>query len=733
MSTGSARHDAVLSVIRWKQNKKAGLDDADTAIEDVYGQNVFCDEEMVNRLPSSVYKRLQKTITSGAKLDPEIADAVALAMKEWAIDRGATHYCHWFQPLTGESAEKHDSFVTPTGTGKAITKFSGLELVQGEPDASSFPSGGLRATFEARGYTAWDATSPAFILEKLNGKTLCIPTAFASWTGDALDMKTPLLRSMDALDREARRVLAFFRPGDEEQFGRINATIGCEQEYFLVDSHFHFARPDLMSCGRTLIGTGSPKGQQLDDHYFGSIPDRVLAYMFEVELQLYKLGIPVQTRHNEVAPGQYEIAPYFENANVACDHGMMTMRILESVARDFGMHCLMHEKPFAGINGSGKHTNWSLSTAEGQNLLDPGDNPHDNLQFMTFLCAVIKAVDKYAGLLRATIASAGNDHRLGANEAPPAIISIFLGDLLTEALNNVVKGKSKNNKQSTLKLGANALAHLPRHYGDRNRTSPFAFTGNKFEFRAVGSSATTSWPTTIINTTVAQILGEIADQFKRELGAKPTEAKLRSVVTKFVKHVHKEHGRVIFNGDNYSDEWREEAERRGLLNLTNTIDSLAQLKVKAHTDLLIKQQVLSKRELNSRYHIQLEQFNTKKLIEADTLLSMGKTLVLPAVLRHQTMVANAVTATASAGGSVEDEQMILSEISRAGNSLRRSLHVLDELREKVPADEIKAGLYITNTLVPQAKKCRAACDMVEGLVADDIWPLPTYREMLFIK
>jgi len=728
----SARKDAILAVINWKKDGHP-LGNVDESIRDLYGKNVFDLKEMHHRLPHPVFKELQKTIHDGGRLNPQIADAVALAMKEWAIEKGATHYTHWFQPLTGSTAEKHDSFITPTGTGTAVTRFKGSDLAQGEPDASSFPSGGLRTTFEARGYTAWDATSPAFILDYPSGKVLCIPTAFASWTGEALDMKTPLLRSMDALNAQAKRVLAFFMPDKKQPKARINATIGCEQEYFLIDSHYFYSRPDLITCGRTLIGCPPPKGQQLDDHYFGSIEDRVLAYMFEVERKLYELGIPVQTRHNEVAPSQYEIAPYFENANVACDHQMLTMRILKSTAREFGMHCLLHEKPFAGINGSGKHTNWSLATNDGMNLLDPGDNPHDNMQFLVFLCAVISAVDKHAGLLRGSIASVGNDHRLGANEAPPAIISIFLGDLLTCALESVTNGKSTKNRKTTLKLGVNTLPDLPRHYGDRNRTSPFAFTGNKFEFRAVGSSASTSWPITILNTIIAESLRDIADELEKALGSNFTEVKLRSVVTKIVKRIYKTHGKVVFNGDNYAPAWEKEAAKRGLPNITSTPEALEELRSTPSITALTKLNVLSKRELDSRFQIQLEQFRTKIIIEIDTLVTMARTMIQPALFRHQTEVAETIAATAAVGGNTEEEQNVLNVLLLAAGNMRRTLHELEGARQDIPEDPIKAGHYIREIVIPARNQLRAACDNLESLVAHDHWPVPTYREMLFIK
>lgn len=732
MSTGSARREAVLAVIRWKE--EIPIDGrAVPSLREMYGSNVFGDNEMQHRLPKAVYERLRCTIEGKEPLDPEIADAVALAMKEWAIEKGATHYTHWFQPLTGDTAEKHDSFVAPTGTGTAVTRFSGSDLAQGEPDASSFPSGGLRATFEARGYTVWDATSPAFVLENPNGKVLCIPTAFASWTGEVLDMKTPLLRSMDALDRQARRVLSFFHPENANGTNRVNATVGSEQEYFLIDSHYFFARPDLLSCGRTLVGSASPKGQQLDDHYFGSIPDRVLAFMFEAERKLYKLGIPVHTRHNEVAPGQYEIAPHFENANVAADHQMLIMQVLGSTAREFGLHCLLHEKPFEGINGSGKHTNWSLATNDGMNLLEPGDDPYENVQFMTFLCAVIAAVDRHAGLLRASIASTGNDHRLGANEAPPAIISIFLGDLLSDALASVANGKGSKNRKTTLKLGVNTIPDLPRHYGDRNRTSPFAFTGNKFEFRAVGSSASISWPVTILNAIVAESLAKIADQLEKEVGKAPTAARLRGEVTQIVKRIYKEHGRVIFDGDNYAEEWKTEATKRGLPNFATTVDALAELQTKTSVSVFSSQGILSKRELSSRYHIQVERYITKTRIEIETLIEMVRTVIQPAVFRYQTEIAQAVKATIEAGCDAEGEQLVLNGVARAADEMRMHLHELEDSLLKLPTDEQKAGPYIRDVIIPVRDRLRCACDRIEKLVADNLWPLPSYREMLFIK
>src|SRR5687768_11027177 len=518
---------------------------------------------MRQRLPKEVYRSLLRTIDRGEPLDPAVADVVAASMKDWAVENGASHYTHWFQPLTGLTAEKHDSLVGPDGNGGVVFNFSGSELVQGEPDASSFPSGGLRATFEARGYTAWDATSPAFLMRGDNNVTLCIPTAFVSWTGEALDTKIPLLRSVEALSRQALRILKIF--GTDEGVSRVHTTVGPEQEYFLVDRELYYKRPDLLICERTLFGARPPKGQQLEDHYFGSIPSRVLAFMAEAERELYRLGVPVKTRHNEVAPAQFELAPHFEHANLASDHQMLVMETLKRVAARFGLQCILHEKPFRGINGSGKHCNWSLATDTGVNLLDPRDETHTNMQFLVFLCAVIRAVDIHADLLRASVASAGNDHRLGANEAPPAIISIFLGKMLTDILEQVEEGNPKRTlRGGTLDLGARALPQLPRHSGDRNRTSPFAFTGNKFEFRAVGSSASIAWPATVLNTIVAESLDVIATELERAAGDRPSAAKQASAVLTVLKKVLRDHKRVIFDGDGYSPAWHREAAKRGL-------------------------------------------------------------------------------------------------------------------------------------------------------------------------
>jgi len=729
MSLESARHDAILAVIRWTTNGDA-MDRTDLSAEQWFGANVFNEKQMQQRLPEPVFKRLKRTLRLCEPIDADLADSVAMAMKEWAIEQGATHYTHWFQPLTGLTAEKHDSFFHPTESGGAITQFSGEALIQGEPDASSFPSGGIRATFEARGYTAWDATSPAFIYENPNGAVLCIPTAFASWTGEALDKKTPLLRSIDAVNREALRILRLFGDTTTE---RVLATIGAEQEYFLIDSHFYYARPDLTTCGRTLIGSSPVRGQELDDHYLGAIPERVLACMMEVDRELYKLGVPVKTRHNEVAPAQYEIAPYFENANLAADHSMLVMSILQRVARKYGMTCLLHEKPFAGVNGSGKHTNWSMATDSGHNLLEPGDTPQENMQFLLFLCAAIAAIDKHAPLLRACVASTGNEHRLGANEAPPAIISIFLGDQLTEALEGIVSGKSQTGRKKSIELGVGSLPSIPRHYGDRNRTSPMAFTGNKFEFRAVGSSASIAWPVTVLNSAAAESMASIADELEKVITPKTTESKWRSVVKSIVKRIYKEHGRAVFNGDNYSEEWTEEAKRRGLPNLSCSVDAMKVMKSRDVVSLFTGQNVLTKRELESRYHIRLERYTTTLLIEARTLLHMARTIVLPAALRYQTEVAEAVGVSESVGQNTKEAARLLTDVIDLVDDQRRATRLLSELIEKQPDSMERRATYVRDRIIPAMATLREVCDAIEQNVPDDLWPLPTYQEMLFTK
>src|SRR5215210_8066368 len=631
MPKPSARFDVLAAAKGWDPDGRNGGNHQENLsfdIESIFGENTFGLAEMRARLPKQVYKALQRTVNRGEPLEAEAADAVALAMKEWAVERGASHFTHWFQPLTGSTAEKHDSFITPNAGGGAMAEFAGKELIQGEPDASSFPSGGLRATFEARGYTAWDPTSPAFIVESPAGCYLSIPTAFASWTGDALDVKIPLLRSIGALDRQARRALALF--GVEA--GRVMATLGPEQEFFLVDQEFYYRRPDLVTTGRTLFGAKPPRGQELEDHYFGSIPDRVLAFMMEVERELYKLGVPVKTRHNEVAPGQFEMAPIYENANLAADHQQLTMLALRRVARSYGLACLLAEKPFAGVNGSGKHLNWSLGT-ESANLLEPGDTPHDNMQFLFFCTAVLRAVDKHQDLIRASVAFAGNDHRLGANEAPPAIISVFLGDQLQDIVDQIEKGGARSTKAGgTMTIGVSVLPTLPRDAGDRNRTSPFAFTGNKFEFRAVGSSQSIAGPLVVLNTIVAESLDYVASQLE---ASGKTGTDLNPEIQALLPKIIAESKKVIFGGDNYSEAWHAEAERRGLPNRRNTVDSLPDLIVPKSIDLFGKYGVFTERELHARYEILLENYIKTVAVESLLSLRIAERMILPAALRYQ--------------------------------------------------------------------------------------------------
>ncbi|HET7050540.1 MAG TPA: glutamine synthetase III [Solirubrobacteraceae bacterium] len=695
-----------------------GAPDLTLADNQIFGYNVFTPAVQRQRLPKDVFRRLQQTLASGEPLDTTLADAVALAMKEWALERGATHYTHWFQPLTGSTAEKHDSFYAPTGEGTALAEFSGKELIQGEPDASSFPTGGIRATFEARGYTAWDPSSPAFILENPNGAVLCIPTAFASWTGEALDHKIPLLRSMDALSKSAMRALRLF--GDESS-RRVFTTVGPEQEYFLIDEQYYFQRPDLITTGRTLFGAKPPKGHELDDHYFGSIPERILAYMLEVERELAKLGVPVKTRHNEVAPNQYEIAPVFENSNVGSDHQHLTMQVMQNVARRYRLVCLLHEKPFAGVNGSGKHNNWSMSTDTGQNLLDPGDTPSENLQFLFFCAAVMQAVNKHQGLLRASIASERQDHRLGANEAPPAIISIFLGAELEKVFDAIERGEvSESTAESFLGLGTPVLPPLPKHGGDRNRTSPFAFTGNKFEFRALGSSMSLSLPNTVLNTIVAEAIDDLAEELENTLRDGPVlEIALRPIL----QRSYAENKQIIFGGDNYSEDWHSEAEQRGLLNLRATPDALPYLISDDTTSLFSNYGVLSERELESRHEVFLEQYVTKLNIEAETAASLARTMLLPAAARHLTMLLEAQL-TELAGGASD----LIAEFAEAIKALESA-----NLAENQPAELIKHAEFMRDTVIPAMASVREAADKLEKIVADDLWPLPKYAEILFIK
>ena len=684
-------------------------------------RNVFSPAVQRQRLPKAAYKQLQETLESGLALDPALADAVASAMKEWAMERGCTHFTHWFQPLTGSTAEKHDSFYNPTGDGNALAEFSGKELIQGEPDASSFPTGGIRATFEARGYTAWDPSSPAFILDNPNGALLCIPTAFASWTGEALDHKIPLLRSMDALSRSALRAVKLL--GNEDAT-RIFTTIGPEQEYFLIDERYYFERPDLVTTGRTLFGAKPPKGHELDDHYFGSIPERVLAYMLEAEQEMARLGIPIKTRHNEVAPGQYEFAPVFENSNVGSDHQQLCMQILQNVARNYGLVCLLHEKPFAGVNGSGKHNNWSFGTDTGGNLLEPGDTPHENLQFLFFCTAVLAAVDRHQELLRASIASPGQDHRLGANEAPPAIISIFLGAELQKVYDAIESGSGDAATPSSyLKLGASVLPNLPMHGGDRNRTSPFAFTGNKFEFRALGSSMSCGLPNTVLNTIAAQAIDELSDALEAQLagGAELAEAVLAAVKLGYAKHK-----RIVFNGDGYSDDWHDEAEKRGLSNLRQTPDALPALISESAVEVMGAYDVLSERELHSRYEVFVEQYVAKLNIEGETTFSMAKTQLLPAAIRYLIELGAAGESTGLAA--------IKAEVTELVDAFVENIAALGAANASHPAgDVLDAAKYVQHTVVPAMVAVREVADQLESVVPDSLWPLPKYSEILFIK
>ncbi len=705
---------------QWSSNGgNLGAPDLTSPDNQVFGENVFSPAIQRQRLSKDVYQRLSKTLAGGEALDTSLADSVAIAMKEWAMEKGATHYSHVFQPLTGLTAEKHDSFYAPTGEGTALAEFAGKELIQAEPDASSFPTGGIRATFEARGYTAWDPTSPAFILENPNGALLCIPTAFVSWTGEALDHKIPLLRSMDALSKSAMRALKLF---GNRQAVRVFTTVGPEQEYFLIDEQYYFERPDLVTTGRTLFGAKPPKGHELDDHYFGSIPERVLAYMLDTEKELARLGVPIKTRHNEVAPAQYEVAPIFENSNVGADHQQLTMQVMQNIARRYGLVCLLHEKPFAGVNGSGKHNNWSMSTDDGENLLEPGDTPHENLQFLFFCAAVIQAVNSHQGLLRASIASAGQDHRLGANEAPPAIISIFLGAELERVFGAIERGEvGESTPGSFLGLGTPVLPPLPMHGGDRNRTSPFAFTGNKFEFRALGSSMSLSLPNTVLNTIVAEAIDYLAEELEDALDS---GAELEAALRPILQRSYAANRGIVFGGDNYAEEWHAEAERRGLLNLRATPDALPYLISDQTEEVFSNYGVLSRRELESRYEVFLEQYVTKLNIEAEVAASIARTMLLPAAARHLAMMLNAQLPELA----TEVESLIATFVE-AITALEWA-----NLAENQPDDEaLRHAEYMRDTVIGAMESVRAVADQLEKVVADDLWPLPKYSEILFIK
>ncbi|MCR4615154.1 MAG: glutamine synthetase III [Clostridiales bacterium] len=692
-------------------------------VTESFGSMVFDDRVMKSVLSAEVYRSLKKTIDEGAPLDASVANAVAQAMKDWAVSKGATHYTHWFQPLTGITAEKHDSFISPSPDGSVIMEFSGKELLKGEPDASSFPSGGLRATFEARGYTAWDPTSYAFI----KGKTLCIPTAFCSYGGHALDKKTPLLRSMEALNKQALRVLKLF---GNDTVKRVVSSVGPEQEYFLITKEMYDARPDLRFCGRTLFGAKAPKGQEMDDHYFGAIKPRVAAYMEELNDELWKLGILAKTEHNEVAPAQHELAPIYTTTNVATDHNQLTMEIMQKVASKHGLVCLLHEKPFAGVNGSGKHNNWSISTDEGQNLLSPGETPYENAQFLLFLCAVIKAVDDYQDLLRISVATAGNDHRLGANEAPPAVISIFLGDELNAVLEAIENDAPyEGTKKTQMKLGVDVLPKFNRDTTDRNRTSPFAFTGNKFEFRMLGSSNSIACANIMLNAAVAESLKIYADRLE---GAEDFETKLHEMIKKTIK----DHKRIIFNGNGYDDAWIKEAtEVRGLLNYRTTADCMPHLLDKKNADMLTAQKVFTIAELQSRCDIMLENYCKSVTIEANTMIDMAKTQIAPAVERFTADIAKNAAAKKALDASVACayETGLVKKLSALTDTI---VAKVDELQGAVAAlgdakDIIAESAMIRDSVLPKMSELRTACDEAETITAKSYWPFPTYADILF--
>ncbi|MDH5522410.1 MAG: glutamine synthetase III [Desulfobulbaceae bacterium] len=698
-------------------------DEMNMSVPEYFGGNVFNDKVMKERLPKETYKGLKSTIDQGLPLQADIAAVVANAMKDWAIEKGATHYTHWFQPLTGATAEKHDSFIAPTDDGSVIMEFSGKQLIQGEPDASSFPSGGLRVTFEARGYTAWDCTSPAFLKEDASGDvTLCIPTAFCSYKGEALDKKTPLLRSMAAVSTQAMRVLKAMGNTTAKS---VKASVGAEQEYFLVDKEYYLQRLDLITCGRTLFGAPAPKGQELEDQYFGAIKDRVAAYMKELDIELWKMGITSKTKHNEVAPAQYEMAPVFTSVNIGADQNQLVMETMQKVALRHDMICLLHEKPYAGVNGSGKHNNYSLSTNDGVNLLEPGSTPEDNAQFLVFLCAMLKAVDTHADILRGTCASSGNDHRLGANEAPPAIISAFLGQDLTDVLTNLAAGKKVCSKGSCsyLKIGVDTLPELPKDNSDRNRTSPFAFTGNKFEFRMVGSSQSISGPNVALNTITAEALDEIANRLEK---AKDVNKEIQAIV----KDTVDKHSRIIFNGNNYSAEWATEAEKRGLPNTKTSPDALKSFITPKAIKMFGKYEVLSKDELHSRYEIYTEQYAKHINIEAMTVIQMTKRQYIPAAIRFMTELGNSIAVAGKAAGVQKD---LLAKVGKLLDSASKKLAKLETETAKAQGiDKVdKQAAAYRDKVFSTATELRSDIDALEEIMPQDLWPVPTYSEMLF--
>ena len=723
-----ASGEAIRSITHWNAALVKGASTVRKATEE-FGSLTFNEEVQRARLPKDVYRALRRAVAQGEPLDHSLADVVASALKDWAVDHGATHYTHWFQPMTGITAEKHDSFLSPTPDGRAVAEFNGRELIKGEPDASSFPSGGMRSTFEARGYTAWDPTSPPWLLVTPNGTTLVIPTAFVSWTGEALDKKTPLLRSMEALSKQAIRILRLFG----SKATRVVATCGPEQEYFLIDRQFYLTRPDLINAGRTLFGARPPKGQEMEDHYFGSIPDRVLAFMMDVERELYKVGVPLKTRHNEVAPGQFEVAPIFENANVATDHQMMTMEMLRRIAPKYGLACLLHEKPFAGVNGSGKHVNWSISDDLGNNLLNPGDTPHDNIQFLVFCAAVLRAVNRFQGLLRFSIASAGNDHRLGANEAPPAIISVFLGDMLTDIFQQIEKAGSAKAAKSggILDIGVGVLPKLPRDAGDRNRTSPFAFTGNKFEFRAVSANQSVAMPLVALNVAVTESLDYCATELEKNLKqGKKLPAALKALLTKLVK----ENKSIIFNGNGYSEAWQKEAAKRGLLNLRTSVEAFGEALEPDVVEAFEKYGVLTEREWRARYDVAVEQYNKSINVEAQLMVLMANRYILPAAYRFQGELAQTVTAVKAAGATARESRRALDEVTTLIDECRTRVSALQKLLDHEASGGAEThAVFFRDKIVPAMAALRESGDALECIVPDDLWPLPTYREMLFVK
>jgi glutamine synthetase len=693
---------------------------------------------MKTLLPRNVYKAVTRCLDHGEQLDPSMADIVANAMKDWALSKGATHFTHWFHPMTGLTAEKHDSFlVGADDAGSAVVEFSGKLLIQGEPDASSFPSGGIRSTFEARGYTGWDPTSPAFIMESTNGKTLCIPTVFCSYSGHALDKKTPLLRSIEAVGKQATRLINLL---GNKSVQRVGCTVGPEQEYFLIDEAFYMARPDIINSGRALFGAKPPKGQEMEDHYWGSIKERVLAFMMDSEAELYKLGVPVKTRHNEVAPAQFEVAPVFEYSNVAVDHNMLLMEVFRKTALKHGLRCLFHEKPFSGVNGSGKHNNWSMADDQGNNLLEPGSTPQDNKQFLVVLTAVIRAINKHGDLLRASIASAGNDHRLGANEAPPAIMSVYLGDQLTQVVNALVSGKKEIPGGSGVKLqfGVSTLPDLPRDDSDRNRTSPFAFTGNKFEFRAVGSSQSIAWPNTVLNTIVAESLDYVSTEIEKEL---KSGGDINAAAEKVTRKILSENQQILFNGDNYSQDWHDEAAKRGLPNLRHTVEALPAMVSKEAKAIFHKYQVLQEDELVSRYNIMLENYCKTINIESLITANMAKTIILPAAFEYLHRIAQTIAAAKAAvsGVNMPEQEKLIKELAEKTGNLQIAIEKLESLSREGHAEEhesesdhlVKSKFYQLK-IIPAMNHVRAIADDLETIVDDALWPLPKFREMLYI-